>query len=220
MSESEFNKERPKKNFLYERNIDGVISHAQCKSSKNDVKTTIYIPIEQEIALKDLEDEYRKSRICTIKYAVQLGFSIFEHENKENISQIDNLRKKLRHSKNSQIPYHLFTLKRSVGKAADPIKRAIIQDGNIAAAIKNSSDNLNISLTSFIQTLLNYAISTTKNNSLKDIRNNAREEKIHFQKIIDEALDILIRLIAGEKEDEIEFEDIPNEEDEEEKWRY
>lgn len=200
---------KAKKNFLYERNIDKVIAHAQCKDVKEDHKTTAYIPIEQEIVLKDLEDEYGKSGTCTIKYAVQLGFSIFEHESKDTIRQINDIRKELRHSNNPLIPSYLFLLKINIGKVNNPIKRNIIQNKNIISAIKKNSDSLNISLNSFIQILLSYALSTTgnSNSKIREIKNIAREEKIQFRETINNTLDILIRLISGEKEDEIELEE-------------
>ena len=195
--------------FLYEKTINSVITHAECKRKKEDSRTTIYIPMEQEILLKDLEDEYGKSGTCTIRYAIQFGFAIFQHENKNTLKQIGELRKRLRYSNNPIIPSYLFLLKINIEKINNPIKRNVIHDINTITGIKKNSDNLNISLNSFIQILLTYALSTIKTNNTKviEIRNKAREEKIHFQTTINNTLDILIRLIAGEKEDEILLEE-------------
>lgn len=192
-----------KKKFLYEKTINSVITHAQCTGKKEDARTTIYIPMEQEILLKDLEDEYGKSGTCTIRYAIQFGFAIFEHENKNTLKQISELRKRLRYSDNPIIPSYLFLLKINIEKIENPIKRNVIQDINIITGIKKNSDNLNISLNSFIQILLTYALSTIKTNNTKiiEIRNNAREEKIRFQTTINNILDILIRLVAGEHDE-------------------
>lgn len=201
-----------RKKFFYEKTINSVIRYAHCKRNNEDSKTTIYIPMEQEILLKDLEDEYGKSGMCTIRYTIQLGFAIFEHENKNTITQISELRKRLRYSDNPIIPSYLFLLKINTEKINNPIKRNLNQDTNIIAAIKKNSDNLNISLNSFMLILLTYALSTMKTNNTKiiEIRKNAREEKIRFQTTINNTLDILIRLISGEKHDEIIIEETKN----------
>lgn len=212
MSNSEFSdlnrnltkEEKPKKKFLYERTIDEIISHARCKNPKENQRTTIYIPLPQEIALKDLQDKYKQSAFCTMRYTVQHGFSIFEHENKNILNQINEIRKTLRHSKNSLIPNYLYKLVIEIGKNDNNIKRALMEDRNILAAMKNCSSELNINFTSFIHVLINYSLSTTKDNNLTEVQLKAEKSKIKFQKTINEILDILIRFMSGEKDVEKE----------------
>lgn len=198
---------KAKKNFLYEKTIDEIINHAQCKNPKENQRTTIYIPLPQEIALKDLQDKYRRSAFCTMRYIVQHGFSIFEHENKDILNQINEIRKTLRHSENSIIPNYLFKLTIEIGKNDNNVKRALMEDRNILAAMKNCSSDLNINFTSFIHVLINYSLSTTRDKQLAEIQLKANKSKIKFQKTINEILDILIRFMSGEKDGEKKVDD-------------
>ena len=197
-------KEKSKKNFLYERTIDEIINHAQCKSSKGDPKTTIYVPIEQDVALKDIQDKYGKSAYCTTRYAAQLGFSLFEYENKDILNQISEIRKKLGHSKNRYVSASLYTLNVELRKDGNHVKRALIIDGNILSAMKKWSNNLNIPVSPFVKILISHALSTTKDRDFIEIREKSREDKIYFKDIVNEILDYFIRLMSGEKE-EVEY---------------
>jgi len=212
-----------KGNFLYEKTVDEVINYAQCKNPQESQRTTVNIPLSQEIALKDLQDRYRRSAFCVIRYVVQHGFTIFEHENKDILKQIKGLRKTLRHSKNSIIPAYLFLLKVETGKddSSGSVKKTLIGDRNIISAIQDCSNELNINFSSFIQVLIDYSLSTSRDKNLSEIQLRASKNKLEFQKKINDILDVLIRLENGENKDETEdninIENLLEEDDEDEK---
>ena len=212
-----------KGNFLYEKTVDEVINYAQCKNPQESQRTTVNIPLSQEIALKDLQDRYRRSAFCVIRYVVQHGFTIFEHENKDILKQIKGLRKTLRHSKNSIIPAYLFLLKVETGKdnSSGSVKKTLIGDRNIISAIQDCSNELNINFSSFIQVLIDYSLSTSRDKNLSEIQLRASKKKLEFQKKINDILDVLIRLENGENKDETEdninIENLLEEDDEDEK---
>ena len=212
-----------KGNFLYEKTVDEVINYAQCKNPQESQRTTVNIPLSQEIALKDLQDRYRRSAFCVMRYVVQHGFTIFEHENKDILKQIKELRKTLRHSKNSIIPAYLFLLKVETGKdnSSGSVKKTLIGDRNIISAIQDCSNELNINFSSFIQVLIDYSLSTSRDKNLSEIQLRASKNKLEFQKKINDILDVLIRLENGENKDETEdninIENLLEEDDEDEK---
>jgi len=212
-----------KGNFLYEKTVDEVINYAQCKNPQESQRTTVNIPLSQEIALKDLQDRYRRSAFCVIRYVAQHGFTIFEHENKDILKQIKGLRKTLRHSKNSIIPAYLFLLKVETGKddSSGSVKKTLIGDRNIISAIQDCSNELNINFSSFIQVLIDYSLSTSRDKNLSEIQLRASKNKLEFQKKINDILDVLIRLENGENKDETEdninIENLLEEDDEDEK---
>ena len=212
-----------KGNFLYEKTVDEVINYAQCKNPQESQRTTVNIPLSQEIALKDLQDRYRRSAFCVMRYVVQHGFTIFEHENKDILKQIKGLRKTLRHSKNSIIPAYLFLLKVETGKdnSSGSVKKTLIGDRNIISAIQDCSNELNINFSSFIQVLIDYSLSTSRDKNLSEIQLRASKKKLEFQKKINDILDVLIRLENGENKDETEdninIENLLEEDDEDEK---
>ena len=212
-----------KGNFLYEKTVDEVINYAQCKNPQESQRTTVNIPLSQEIALKDLQDRYRRSAFCVLRYVVQHGFTIFEHENKDILKQIKELRKTLRHSKNSIIPAYLFLLKVETGKdnSSGSVKKTLIGDRNIISAIQDCSNELNINFSSFIQVLIDYSLSTSRDKNLSEIQLRASKNKLEFQKKINDILDVLIRLENGENKDETEdninIENLLEEDDEDEK---
>jgi len=212
-----------KGNFLYEKTVDEVINYAQCKNPQESQRTTVNIPLSQEIALKDLQDRYRRSAFCVMRYVVQHGFTIFEHENKDILKQIKGLRKTLRHSKNSIIPAYLFLLKVETGKddSSGSVKKTLIGDRNIISAIQDCSNELNINFSSFIQVLIDYSLSTSRDKNLSEIQLRASKNKLEFQKKINDILDVLIRLENGENKDETEdninIENLLEEDDEDEK---
>jgi len=208
---------------LYEKTVDEVINYAQCKNPQESQRTTVNIPLSQEIALKDLQDRYRRSAFCVLRYVVQHGFTIFEHENKDILKQIKGLRKTLRHSKNSIIPAYLFLLKVETGKddSSGSVKKTLIGDRNIISAIQDCSNELNINFSSFIQVLIDYSLSTSRDKNLSEIQLRASKNKLEFQKKINDILDVLIRLENGENKDETEdninIENLLEEDDEDEK---
>jgi len=208
---------------LYEKTVDEVINYAQCKNPQESQRTTVNIPLSQEIALKDLQDRYRRSAFCVMRYVVQHGFTIFEHENKDILKQIKELRKTLRHSKNSIIPAYLFLLKVETGKdnSSGSVKKTLIGDRNIISAIQDCSNELNINFSSFIQVLIDYSLSTSRDKNLSEIQLRASKNKLEFQKKINDILDVLIRLENGENKDETEdninIENLLEEDDEDEK---
>jgi len=198
-----------KSNFLYEKSVDEVINYAQCKNPQESQRTTVNIPLSQEIALKDLQEKYRRSAFCVLRYVVQHGFTIFEHENKDILKQIKELRKTLRHSKNSIIPAYLFLLKVETGKddSSGSIRRALIGDRDIIAAIQDCSNELNMNFSSFVQVLIDHSLSTTNDKNLSEIQLRASKTKLEFQKKINDILDVLIRLENGETKEESDTED-------------
>ncbi|RLG79013.1 MAG: hypothetical protein DRO40_13325 [Thermoprotei archaeon] len=208
---------------MYEKTVDEVINYAQCKNPQESQRTTVNIPLSQEIALKDLQDRYRRSAFCVMRYVVQHGFTIFEHENKDILKQIKELRKTLRHSKNSIIPAYLFLLKVETGKdnSSGSVKKTLIGDRNIISAIQDCSNELNINFSSFIQVLIDYSLSTSRDKNLSEIQLRASKNKLEFQKKINDILDVLIRLENGENKDETEdninIENLLEEDDEDEK---
>ncbi len=187
---------------IYEKTIDEMVLRTKCKGGE---QRGVIIPLSRVEVIEDLHEKYGKSKTCILRCAVLHGFSILEHENKEQIITIGSLRKNLRYAHNQYIKNFLWKLKITpVENTENKIRRSLVEEKDILAGIGDLSEKLNISYSSFVSLLLSYSFSTNSIKELDDIRRNAEIEKAIFQRSLDDLLETLHGLnsvIVCKKED-------------------
>ena len=174
---------------LYTKSIDEVISNAKCVSS-NINKRGVTVLLSHVEAIEELHEKYGKSKSCILRYITLHGLSILEHENRNQIVEIDRVRKNLRYTKNLYIKKFLWSLHIVTDDLpGGRIKRTLYGEESILSAIYDLSEKLNISISSFISILISYSLSTSE--VVSPIIEESEWVKVNFQNNLHDLLDAI-----------------------------